>query len=324
MRVHSFDDFDAFSSSVRDVDSVMMLQNATTRSWVISHVDLPRVHVQAGQLGSGNIVEGQSWPNGYLVYLPLTPACEYSANGSPIPDSGFTILEPGCEFCISTKCAHDWCSIFIPAALIDPGGDPDRLSSGREHSMCRVACPDPGITEQFRQAVNGIMRTAARCPGFESTLAASRAETELLTIGAAVVRGPQAREADLDGRPKLSRQGIIARARELLEERVDEAVAVTELAAAAGVSERTLRTAFREYFGVGPVRYLQIRLLHQVYRDLLVCDPEETTVLRVLLRHGVRNMGRFASRYRRLFGELPSQTLGGSGSGKRPRIPPIP
>ncbi|MEA3412766.1 MAG: hypothetical protein U9R74_14665, partial [Pseudomonadota bacterium] len=79
MQIHTYRDFDAFAADVRDVDSVMMLQNPTHRHWSISHVDLPGIHVQLGRLGSGNIVEGQSWPQGTLIYLPLTEDCLYSA-----------------------------------------------------------------------------------------------------------------------------------------------------------------------------------------------------------------------------------------------------
>lgn len=109
-----FSDFDAFTDSVRGVDSTMMLQNPTRRSWVISHLDLPEIHLQLGRLGSGNIVEGQSWPPGYVLYLPLTEACPYKANGAILRPGSLMILEPGCEFSLSTQFGHDWCSIFVP------------------------------------------------------------------------------------------------------------------------------------------------------------------------------------------------------------------
>jgi AraC family ethanolamine operon transcriptional activator len=78
---------------------------------------------------------------------------------------------------------------------------------------------------------------------------------------------------------------------------------------AAQVSERTLRTAFNECYGVSPVRYLQVRNLHRVHRALRKAEPDETSVADVLLWHGEWEFGRFATRYRRLFGELPSETL---------------
>ena len=70
--------------------------------------------------------------------------------------------------------------------------------------------------------------------------------------------------------------------------------------------------------GVGALRYLQLRQLHQVYRTLRSADPETESVSNVLCRHGVWEWGRFARRYRLTFGELPSQTL---QRGKRDHTP---
>jgi transcriptional regulator GlxA family with amidase domain len=96
---------------------------------------------------------------------------------------------------------------------------------------------------------------------------------------------------------------------ELLEERGAKPVHVGEIAAAAEVSERTLQTAFNQYFGVGPARYMQLRQLHQIQRALRAADPQAVSVGDVLVQHGEWQFGRFASRYCRVFGELPSETL---------------
>ncbi len=37
METHAFRDFDAFAGSVRGVDSVMLLEDPTRRSWIINH-----------------------------------------------------------------------------------------------------------------------------------------------------------------------------------------------------------------------------------------------------------------------------------------------
>ena len=135
MQTRSYRDFDAFASAVRDIDSVMLLQNPKQRIWSISHVDLPGIHVQLGKLGSGNIVEGQSCSDGYLLYMPLTDACTYSANGTVLDKDSFMILEPGCDFCVATKAEHDWCSIFVPTHrfarsgdLVGPSSDSDKMT----------------------------------------------------------------------------------------------------------------------------------------------------------------------------------------------------
>jgi AraC family ethanolamine operon transcriptional activator len=309
MQTHTYRDFDAFTHDVRDVDCVMMLQNPKRRLWSVSHVNLPGVHVQLGRLGSGNIVEGQSWPHGYLIYLPLTDGCAYTANGAVFGRDSFMILEPGSEFHLSTRDAHDWCTIFVPTVLLARGGDHIEPSSGSERMTCRVTRPNRQIAKQFEAFVDQIMSAAGNCPQLGATQAARFAAAEAVSIVSSIVGEPQTGKPDQEGRPRIPRQDIIDRCGELLEERGGERVPVGDLAAAAEVSERTLRTAFNEYYGVGPVRYLQTRQLHRVYRELRARDPASKSVSDVLVDQGVWEFGRFASRYRLLFGELPSETL---------------
>ena len=84
---------------------------------------------------------------------------------------------------------------------------------------------------------------------------------------------------------------------------------MTDLASAAGVSERTLRAAFQEYFGMGPVRYLKFRTLNHIRKALKNADAAVTTVTGAATQFGVWELGRFARDYKLLFGELPSETL---------------
>jgi AraC family ethanolamine operon transcriptional activator len=65
---------------------------------------------------------------------------------------------------------------------------------------------------------------------------------------------------------------------DFVDQHADEYLVVEDLATAADVSERTLCTAFQEYFSVGPVRYLKLRTLHQVRCVLKTADPSLTTV----------------------------------------------
>jgi AraC family ethanolamine operon transcriptional activator len=300
-----FEDFDAFAESIRDIDSKMLLRNPQQRTWSISSVDLDEIDVQVGQLGSGNIAQAQLRPDGYMLYLPLTNTVEYSANGSILERNSFAILEPGCEFCISTKVKHDWCVAFVPSYLVAQGGDPLESPLG----SCCVTRPNREAADQFRAVVFEVMNVAFHWPEFETSLAAKRARAAVLQIASQVLRPSRTVEPNREGRPRVPRQKIIQHAMELLEQRASMPVNVGELATAAHVSERTLRTAFRDYFGVGPNRYLQLKQLHQVHRALLAADPEEESVAQILIEHGEWAFSRFASRYRKLFGVLPSETL---------------
>lgn len=308
MRSQTFRDFDAFAESVRDVASRMILRNANSRVWQTSSLDLDGISVQIGRLGSGNIAQCELRHDGYMLYMPLTSEVEYSANGCALENGALAVLEPGCEFCISTKAEHDWCAVFVPTRML---ARPDDLVMSSSRS-CRVVRPNVQAANQFRAIAHQTMAVAANDSEFESSPAATSAAAELLKVACLVI-GQQPnlerQSPNVEGRPTVPRQRIIRLSMELLEQRAGKSVDVGELAAAADVSERTLRTAFNEYFGIGPVRYLQLMQLNQVRRALHAADPEEVTVSKVLTEHGVWAFGRFASRYRQLFGELPSQTL---------------
>ena len=118
-----------------------------------------------------------------------------------------------------------------------------------------------------------------------------------------------------DGEPlKLTagvnrRGSIVARLEEFLEANPGRSIYLTEICAALGVAERTLRGACEERLGMGPVRYLTLRRMYRARRALLWSDPSETSVTRIATDHGFWELGHFSIAYRTLFGETPSQSL---------------
>jgi AraC-like DNA-binding protein len=102
---------------------------------------------------------------------------------------------------------------------------------------------------------------------------------------------------------------IVARFEEFLEANSDRPLYLTEICAAIGVAERTLRAACEEHLGMGPIRYLTLRRMHLVRRALLRSDPSKATVTQIITDHGFWELGRFSVTYSALFGESPSHTL---------------
>lgn len=102
---------------------------------------------------------------------------------------------------------------------------------------------------------------------------------------------------------------VIMRFEEFLEANPDRAIYLTEICAAIGVAERTLRAACEEHMGMGPIRFLTLRRMHLVRRALLSARPSEATVTHIITDHGFWELGRFSVAYRSLFGELPLETL---------------
>jgi AraC-like DNA-binding protein len=102
---------------------------------------------------------------------------------------------------------------------------------------------------------------------------------------------------------------IVARFEEFLEANPDRPLYLTEICAAIGVAERTLRASCEEHLGMGPIRYLALRRMHLVRRALLRSDPSKATVTQIVTDHGFWELGRFSVAYSALFGESPSHTL---------------
>ena len=60
---------------------------------------------------------------------------------------------------------------------------------------------------------------------------------------------------------------------------------------------------------MGPIRYLWLRRMHLVRRALILANPATATVTGIAMDHGFWELGRFAGRYRVLFGEAPAASL---------------
>jgi AraC-like DNA-binding protein len=88
----------------------------------------------------------------------------------------------------------------------------------------------------------------------------------------------------------------------------DRPLAMADLVAQSGVSERTLFASFRKQRGVTPMAFLKAERLRHA-RALLAGGEPGTTVTAVAYRCGFQNHGHFARDYRLAFGERPSETL---------------
>ena len=81
-----------------------------------------------------------------------------------------------------------------------------------------------------------------------------------------------------------------------------------EWSARLGVSVRQLHKLFDAHLGMPPRAYAEQLRLSQARSDLRSAPSGTTTVAAVASRWGFWHLGRFASRYRAAFGELPSDT----------------
>jgi AraC-like DNA-binding protein len=100
----------------------------------------------------------------------------------------------------------------------------------------------------------------------------------------------------------------VKRARDYIEQHLDEPIALATVAQVCEVSIRTLQNGFSQFLEQTPSEYLRARRLARVH-EALQGAGDDASVTDILLDHGVSSFGHFAMQYRKQFGCLPSDTL---------------
>lgn len=298
--------FAEYDEGLVSVDGRTCLTGPVQTSWKQDSLALEHSTVQFLQEGAPNSFEAAMSPDlvSLAVALPAPSFLQYQGVG--LDERTVAILRPGrdlstyardvCRYCIVSMPMDRFrktCERYDPALLNPLLEGPDFL---------RIP---PASVRSCREAVLDLYRSAAagRIP---ATARASLEHDILATFFDAL--GHHAPGSHRGGRPRHSRQRFIERIKEYCAATRHTSATVEELVRHVGCRERTLRKVVRELYGVSPKQLLLFRKLHEVHAALTVAGPDET-VTGILADHGVWETGRFAGRYRRLFGEPPSATL---------------
>ena len=307
MSTQRFSSFDAFFDSVRYANLRAMILEPDRGRWSLTNLAFSSVSIQWGWAAGKAIVEGAGIAGGVSIFLQTHGVPAFSGNGRRLDELSLMVIKPGEEFCLAADPSpRRWCSLYGLGGDLVCGKEGATTPTGSSPGVVRVSSEQiAGLRLLLDQLDEVVQQEPA---AFDSSSAQKAAQQKLVRVIRDILGRPQEAES-APGRHVVSRPQIIRRSMEFVEQHDGEFVSVEQLANAAGVSERTLRDAFQEYFGVAPIQYLNRRTLHQVRKALQVADPAATTVTDVLTRFGVWQFGRFARDYRFLFSELPSKTL---------------
>jgi len=171
--------------------------------------------------------------------------------------------------------------------------------------------PDPRALEALQQASASLLTAALAQPGLLDTPGGRVLESECLRRLIDVLAAP------LPDRPTRHDPGhrarLVRRAVDFMHAHTDQTLTAQTLCLALGSTDRTLRRAFQETFGVGPLSYFRVIRLHAVRAELKSSCGTDATVADTARRWGFNRLGAFAGEYRLQFGEPPSETLGVRG-----------
>lgn len=143
-----------------------------------------------------------------------------------------------------------------------------------------------------------------------SQLALSPDMEERIAI-ALLIAAPSVKRAD--NSTPAARSHALSVALEYMRFHEDEPIKIQEICVSAGIAARTLERAFKENFGIGPKAYQHRSRLNGV-RDALLKYGDKVKVADMANHKGFWHMGQFASDYKALFGELPSETIANRSS----------
>lgn len=107
-------------------------------------------------------------------------------------------------------------------------------------------------------------------------------------------------------RSPRSRSQLLDRAEDYLRSRIRDPVGMMDVCQETGANDRTLRLAFHERYGVGPMTYFRFLRLNAA-RAKIRTDPL-VTIANAASEFGFHHLSNFAADYRRLFGQSPSET----------------
>jgi AraC family ethanolamine operon transcriptional activator len=108
----------------------------------------------------------------------------------------------------------------------------------------------------------------------------------------------------------IKSQHSVARALDIIHNSELENISAAKLCEHAGCSQRTLEKIFLKRFGVTPKKYVKCLRLDQVHKGLRNFDAQGCdSIIELAGIYGFWHMGQFAADYRRIYGELPSDTL---------------
>lgn len=281
---------------------------------ILNNVRLPGSTMTYLRYGTGIRVGSAAGDDCYLIVVPLTGAAQFSYEKSEAKLSGRrgVVIDPGHAFDLETDARTSALIWKLSRGAIDRAAQ-DMLGAGRPGPVQF----DPYLDWQCRHTAR-LFRTLQFVAQELDELDLSEAgvhhqlrNLEQLLIRTLIAAQPNnLRDGSLYRGTDVA-PGCVKKVEAFIASHSDMSLTVADLAIVAGVSERSLHRAFKEFRGTSPLSHLRDVRLQRIREDLMHAVPG-ASVSNILAARGVYQFGRFASAYKERFGETPSQTLRGA------------
>lgn len=302
--------FDRYSDMVVDATVSFLLTGPSICCWSVGHCALGPIILQFGTEGGAKVLHGISRTDALSFILQDTQVADRMIfDGQTLQPEDFVVLPPGSNFTFASQGSHRWMSATMPVGFF--GAYAARTGKSEVANTVR----EKRVISPPRQSLELFISNAASAAAFardvpRPTLDGRAADVASDLLAALIDAIDCANRANaIPAHHSRSTNKIMTRALEYVRSQKWGGLQVTDMADAADVTSRTLLRMFRQQLAMGPASYLKLRQLNIVRRELRGRHAPSKKITEIMGEHGVTEFGRFASEYRALFRERPSDTL---------------
>jgi AraC-like DNA-binding protein len=298
-KVVESNDPDEFVTMVRPSGSKLLITGRGAFSARSTLIDLGGLYAQRGSERLARVARVEMRRSGILFHTKPGPSMYW--DGAEIRPDQAAIIRSGGGYVSRLTGPTSWGAMTLSDADLEAFCDSLPEAGAAFTTGCVVVTPPAGALARLR-----MLHSSAEYLGETSEAYARWLEHALIETMAEVVGFDGGRS---DTMARQHHQMIIRRFMEVLDSQPAGPVYMQEISDAIGVSSRTLRMACQTQLGVSPTQYLLLRRMGLARRALRKADPGVTRVTDVATEFGFLELGRFAVKYRQIFGETPSSTL---------------
>lgn len=237
------------------------------------------------------------------ISLGLFPHLDKAAvwRGKEIKNKEILSIIPGEEIMLHTPQDCTFFALSMPLELLQ-----EQYSETLQHSSKILA--DASVINQLHPKLCSLFSTLLNQPLLVATKAARiQVKSEILQMITEYINGLDQYPNDFRISTKKANQ-VVRLALDAVENSQEQSLSVEELCALTHTSRRTLQNCFEQVTGISPALFLKYLRLNTV-RKILAQAEEVLSISDVAMNFGFWHLSQFASDYKRLFAESPSETL---------------
>lgn len=307
-REAQFSTFEEFNAFPHGWDADFSITSSDRAGVTLAQSVAPGVLLNTARLSCPTLQRGSTPEDMRTFALPLQLPSPYCWRGLPVEAQTLMAFPNDRELFSTMGADAEMLTISIDQALVDTCMEgweinpADVFDTPRASNLSRAQYArltrDLSLLSEFMVRYGDHSQFPVLSRGVQEYLVENLLEPVLGSVAS------QPLEQDLAAsRVKAATDYILAH--------LSDPITVVDVCKAISCNRRSLEQSFRTFAGTSPKQFIQLMRFRHCHLALRAA-PKDSTVSHIAGQHGFWHMGHFASSYRKLYAETPSQTLGRS------------